>query len=91
MNNETKTKNECVMSQMVEDMMSVLRDTLKELGGEYSLTCNPYGFTEVWLENDVEVWWDKDGTGPKMGELTELCALYDVILATIDEIENELG
>lgn len=76
-------RNDAVINKMTEDMMSVLRDTLNELGGHYSLVCNPYGFVTAWLEGD-EVWWDKDGTGPKnISELTELSALYDVILLTI--------
>ena len=74
---------------MIESIMEVLRVTLTELGGEYSLTCNPYGFTTAWIENDVEVWWDKDGSSPKMSELTELCALYETILMTMEEIETE--
>ena len=86
---EIKKRNEAVINKMAEDMMSVLRNTLNELGGEYALVCNPYGFVTAWLEGD-EVWWDKDGTGPKnIGELTELSALYDVIIDTINDIENQ--
>lgn len=80
---EITKRNDAVINKMVEDMISILRDTLKELGGYYSLICNPYGFITVWLDGDV-VRWDKDGTGPQnISELTELAALYDVILLTI--------
>lgn len=74
---------------MIEEILGVLRDELNELGGEYNLTSNPYGFVTAWLEEGVEVWWDKDSTAFKMDELTELCALHETILRTVKEIEDD--
>ena len=78
------------IDSMIEDITGLIREVLHEVGGEYDLTANPYSFTTVWLEGD-EVWWDKDysETPIRMGELTELCALYDTIMKTMKEIDNE--
>ncbi len=83
-------KNEGIIAQMKENMMSVIRDKLTELAGEYDydLTENQYGFCTAWLENGSEVWWDKSADAIKMDELTELCALYEVIVKTENEIKN---
>lgn len=71
----------------IEDIMSEIRETLKQCDNEISLDTNPYGFVTAWLE-DEEVWWDKDESAFKMGELTELCALRDTINDTIASVES---
>lgn len=87
-----KKDNQGKVNLLIEGIMEVLRDTLKTIGDEIELTDNNYGFTTAWLEDD-QVWWDKSSEGvfydQHIDELTELCALYDTILKTLEEIEDE--
>lgn len=86
---EIRECNEGKLALIVEDALSMCRDLLHELGGEFNLTDNPYSFTTAWLEDD-QVWWDKDSDHPMvMSEATEVLALYETILKTLDEIEAE--
>lgn len=82
-------KHEGVITAMIEDIMNVLREEVKELGGEFDLTANDYGFRCVWIKNECEVWWDKNLGSMKMDELTELCALHETIVKTLKEIEKQ--
>ena len=84
----TRTKFSGQVSTLISDVMDLLRKALTRLGGEYNLNYNEYGFCSAWLENDVEVWWDKTADAPHMDELTELCALYETICKTEEEINQ---
>ena len=82
------------MEQVRDDLIAILRDKLKEVGDrnsdyECNLTENPYGFATAWIEDDVEVWWDKVAGAMQLDEVTELAALYDTILKTEKEIEEQ--
>lgn len=86
---KVKDMNKVRIATMVENIIGLIREVLHEVGGEYDLTANPYSFTTAWLEGE-EVWWEKDysETPIRMGELTELCALYDTIVKTMEEIDE---
>ena len=62
-------EKEGIIEQMREDIQSVIRNKLTEVGGEYDLTDNIYGFCSAWLD-DGAVWWDKSAYAIKMDELT---------------------
>jgi hypothetical protein len=72
---------------MIEDIMSEIREMLEQRDNKISLDTNPYGFVTAWIDDDG-VWWDKDKSAFKMGELTELCALRDTINDTIASVES---
>lgn len=73
---------------LIEEMMGILREEVKGLGGEFDLADNPYGFCSVWIENDEEVWWDERQDAIRMDELTELCAMHATIQQTLKELEQ---
>lgn len=86
--------NDPRMQLVRDDLIEILRDKLKEVGDrnsdyEYNLTENPYGFSTAWIEDDVEVWWDKTANAMQMDEVTELAALYETICKTEKEIEEQ--
>lgn len=81
--------NDPRMTVVRDTLLEVLADKLTELGGEYDLTYNEYGFRTAWLENDREVWWDKTADAMNMDEVTELAALYDTIIKTEQEISEQ--
>ena len=86
--------NDPRMQLVRDDLIEILRDKLKEVGDrnsdyEYNLTENPYGFATAWIEDDVEVWWDKTSNAMQMDEVTELAALYETICKTEKEIEEQ--
>lgn len=75
------------MERVRDDLIEILRDKIKELGDPnndwlYDLVDNQYGFASAWIEDDVEVWWDKKCGAMQMDEVTELAALYNVICET---------
>lgn len=82
------------MEQVRDDLIAIVRDKLKEVGDrnsdyEYNLTSNDYGFATAWIEDECEVWWDKVAGAMQLDEVTELAALYDTILKTEKEIEEQ--
>lgn len=84
--------------QLIEKISALLVEVIKEYDGEIDLIGNDYGFVSAWLDEDGVcvsvrseedgVWWDSTVVN-KMDELTELCALYEVVKATIMGIESE--
>ena len=73
---------------LISEVLDEIREFLNEHDGEYKLYANDYGFKVAWLEDD-EVYWeyeDPSNRYPKMGELTELCALLESLEATEEEI-----
>lgn len=82
-------KHDGTIAKLNKEIMNVLREEVNDLGGEFDLTANDYGFRSVWIENECEVWWDKNQGSMKMDELTELCALHETIVKTIKELEDD--
>lgn len=73
---------------LISEVLEDIRGFLNEHDGEYNISANDYGFKVAWLE-DAEVYWeyeDPSNRNPKMGELTELCALLESLEATEEEI-----
>ena len=90
MSTELKVINNPIISKMIGEMGQILRRTLDSLGGECALTANDYDFETAWLE-DGEVHWDYVGgqCNVDASALTELCALYDTIIKTVEELERD--
>lgn len=73
---------------LISEVLDEIREFLDGHDGEYNLSANDYGFKVAWLEDD-EVYWEYEkpsNRNPKMGELTELCALLESLEATEEEI-----
>ena len=90
MSTELKVINTPIINTMIGEMGQILRRTRDSLGGEFDLTANDYDFKSAWLE-DGEVHWDYVGGQRNVdaSALTELCALYDTIIKTVEEVERD--
>ena len=73
---------------LISEVLDEIREFLDGHDGEYNLSENHYGFKTAWLEDDEVYWEREDNRHPKMGELTELCALLESLEATEEKITN---